>query len=45
MRITYPDLDVVTNTYDSVIDRTSPAHTDAEGNPRDWRGIPSTPSE
>ena len=28
-----------------VTDRTSPAHTDAEGNPRDWRGIPTTPSE
>jgi len=28
-----------------VTDQTSPAHTDANGNPRDWSGIPSTPSE
>ena len=26
-------------------DRTSPAHTDQNGNPRDWNGIPTSPSE
>jgi RHS repeat-associated protein len=29
----------------TVEDRTSPAHTDATGNPREWNGIPTTPSE
>ena len=31
----------------TVTDRTSPAHTDANGNPRDWNGIPNplSPSE
>jgi hypothetical protein len=29
----------------TVEDRTSPAHTDANGNPREWNGIPTTPSE
>jgi RHS repeat-associated protein len=28
-----------------VTDRTSPAHTDANGNPRDWNGLPTWPSE
>src|SRR5437868_2877383 len=26
-------------------DRTSPAHTDANGDPRDWNGIPVTPGQ
>jgi RHS repeat-associated protein len=26
-------------------DRTSPAHTDANGNPREWSGLPTSPSE
>src|SRR5438552_11696676 len=26
-------------------DRTSPAHTDANGDPRDWDGIPVTPGQ
>src|SRR5437879_7630747 len=29
----------------TVEDRTSPAHTDANGNPRDWNGIPVTKDE
>ena len=29
----------------TVADRTSPAHTDENGNPRDWSGIPTTPEE
>lgn len=29
----------------TVEDRTSPAHTDQNGNPRDWSGLPVTPSE
>lgn len=29
----------------TVTDRTSPAHTDANGNPRDWNGIPTTPGQ
>ncbi len=31
----------------TVTDRTSPAHTDANGNPRDWNGVPNplSPSE
>jgi RHS repeat-associated protein len=29
----------------TVADRTSPAHTDSNGNPRDWNGIPTTPSQ
>jgi len=29
----------------TVEDRTSPAHTDQNGNPRDWSGIPVSPSE
>ena len=29
----------------TVEDRTSPAHTDRNGDPRDWSGIPTTPSE
>lgn len=29
----------------TVEDRTSPAHTDANGNPREWSGIPTTPGE
>lgn len=29
----------------TVEDRTSPAHTDANGNPREWSGVPSTPGE
>jgi RHS repeat-associated protein len=28
-----------------VADRTSPAHTDASGDPRDWNGVPLTPAE
>jgi len=29
----------------TVTDRTSPAHTDAKGNPRDWNGLPVLPGE
>lgn len=29
----------------TVEDRTSPAHTDGNGNPREWSGVPSTPGE
>jgi RHS repeat-associated protein len=29
----------------TVTDRTSPAHTDANGNPMEWAGIPVTPAE
>ena len=28
-----------------VTDRPSPAHTDQNGNPREWAGVPTTPSE
>jgi hypothetical protein len=28
-----------------VTDRTPPAHTDQNGNPRDWAGLPVTPGE
>jgi hypothetical protein len=29
----------------TVTDRTSPAHTNQNGNPREWSGIPVTPGE
>ncbi len=29
----------------TVMDRTSPAHTDQNGNPREWSGIPVTPGQ
>ena len=38
-------LDAVGDAIHTATDGTSPAHVDASGNPRDWSGIPVTPSD